>query len=115
MPVSASNNPVPISTEPKQHGLTQSTRNAASSYRAETGGFGPHSGAKLLLTRTAGATETKESWRDRAAEFELRTEPADVARDKAETTCERHANPQTVAIPGVSTKKAQALNLSLIR
>ncbi len=34
---------------------------ACPSYRAETGGFGPHSGAKLLLTRTAGATETTET------------------------------------------------------
>lgn len=85
------------------------------SYRAETGGFGPLSGAKLLLTRTAGATETKESLGHSGTDSDVVTEPADVARDKEETKCGRHADPQTVTTSGVSTKKAQALNLGLIR
>ena len=114
MPVSASNNPVPISIEPKQHGLTQSTRNAASSCRAETGGFGPHSGAKLLLTRTAGATETTESLGVSGTNSELVTEPADVVRDNERHCPERRAGSQTVTSSGVCTKKAQAMDLGLI-
>ena len=84
-------------------------------YRAETGGFGPHSGAKLLLTRMVGATETTESLGGWAAEFATRSRGTAVARDKRETTRKRHADPQTVTSSGVSTKKAQALNLGLIR
>jgi hypothetical protein len=48
---------------------------------SQTGGFGPHSGAKLLLTRTAGATETNESSGHPGTDFDVRTEPADVAHD----------------------------------
>jgi hypothetical protein len=84
-------------------------------YRAETGGFGPHSVAKLLLTRTASATETSETLGALGTNSDLVTEPTDVARGKEETTCERHATPQCLARTGVSTKKAQALNLSLFR
>lgn len=90
-------------------------RSAWPSYRAETGWFGPHSGAKLLLTRTVGATETKESSGHPGTEIDVGTEPADDARDKGETMCERDADPQTVARTGVSTKKAQVVCLGLIR
>ena len=39
--------------------------------------------------------------------------PADVARDKEETTIKRLADSQTVATTGVSSKEAQALNFGL--
>jgi hypothetical protein len=84
-------------------------------YRAESGGFGPHSGAKLLLTRTAGATETSETWGVSWTKSNVWAEPAVVARDKQRHGHKRHADPQTVARTGVSTKKAQAIYLGLFR
>jgi len=97
MPVSGSNHPLFRAIEWKQHRFSQSNRDAISSCGVETGRFRPHSGAKLLLTRRASATETKESVGQPGTDFDVPMEPVNVARDIGETTCERSRKPLTVS------------------
>jgi hypothetical protein len=112
MLVRGSSHPLLRAIERNQH---RSTRDATSSYRAETGGFGPHSGAKLLLTRNG--------WRDRdnrkfgRFDGQIWHPTSNLGRRArhGETLPGRHAPSQTLATSRVPTKKAQALNLSLIR